>query len=162
MVAAALASLTVTGHAGAGGGLPDLGGAVVLGVLAAGLGSAVASRRLRVLPVLALLLLGQVLGHVVLTVAGHHGAPAGPSPWLMVAAHGGAALGTAVVLVRCDRLLDRWLTLWATVLGTPAHPAALIGAAPAVQPAGAPPLVTVRVLRHLLVRRGPPAPAVLS
>ena len=162
MVAVALGSLTMAGHATAGGGLPDLGGAAVLALIAVGLGSALAARRLRIVPVLALLLVGQALAHVVLSVSGHHAGPATGSAGPMLAAHLLAGAGAALVLVVSDRLVDRWLALWATLLGAPRVPSSRPVGAVRRAPAPGRPDLTTRELLHHLVRRGPPGVPVPS
>ncbi len=89
-------------------------------LLSVGLGAALSGTALRPVPVLALLLVGQGLAHLVLSVTAHHPGPgggAGPVP--MVAAHVTAAAGAAVLISYTDELVGRWLTFWASVLGAP-------------------------------------------
>ena len=161
MVGATLTGLTLAGHAAAGGGaLPNAVGFTVVVALALGLCACVARGPLRPVRVLALLLAGQGLAHVVLTVTEHHGAGAAhPALAVMVVAHATAAAVAALALVYADRLVDRWLTLWSTLLGTPAPVGpACAGPNRPVPTAGAAARRT-RLLRYEVARRGPPVGA---
>jgi hypothetical protein len=134
--------------------------------LSIGLAFATSSGRARPAPVLAFLLVGQVLMHMLLTVGGGHGhaaASTGPATLTMVAAHVGAAVVATVVLVHADELIDRWGTLLASVLGwvvpltwAPADPRE---ATPATL---ARPDARTAPLRHQVTRRGPPVPRAVS
>lgn len=162
MVASTLAGLTVAGHTAAGG-APDPVGVVLVVLLSAGLAQLLAARRLRALPVLALLLAGQGLAHVVLSLAGHHApSSSGPGTGAMLTAHVIAAAVAALVLVHADRLVDRWLRLTATILGAPA-----LALPDLPRPAAARPRETRApspsdLLLHHAGRRGPPVRLLLA
>ena len=90
-------------------------------VLALGLTVATSARPPRPLRLLAFLLGGQALLHVVLTMSGAHGhaaSIAGPSTAAMIGAHVAAGLVATVVLLHADDLIDRWQTLLLTALGS--------------------------------------------
>lgn len=164
MLAVTLTLLTVGGHAAAGGGLPGPFGVAIVALLATGVSQVLAPRRLRIAPVLGLLLAGQGLAHVVLSVTGHHATTSagGPGAAPMLGAHVVAAIVAAVVLARSDELVDRWLTLAATVLGTPLPVLADLPRAVVRRPERSrTPGLTDSLLHHA-GRRGPPARLLLT
>jgi hypothetical protein len=163
LTAGALLLLTVSGHTAGGGGVDVLGLAIVT-VLSAGLAISTTTRSLSLPRLLAVLVAGQVLLHLVLTfTAGHaaHGSAALPLG-AMVAGHAAAALVAALVVRHADALIARWIAFVSTVLGprpgavvmVPAAPTSLT--APAVRA-----LVRLQGLLHQVVRRGPPAGTLL-
>lgn len=153
VLGAVVFTLTVLGHAAGGGSLPGLTGAVVTMVLALALGMAVAERR-RGLPTLAaLLLLGQGLMHLVLSVTTH--AHTGTTSAMLVG-HLVAAVIAAAVIDRGEETAARWLAYLAQAIGgldvVPVQPARLTPArsrAIRVDRSGA-------CIVHHVVRRGPP------
>jgi hypothetical protein len=163
--AGALVLLTLAGHTAGSGSLPGPIGLVMVTILAFGLAYATGSRRLAPLQLLAFLLGAQVLLHLVLaSAAGHaHGAVAGPGTAAMIAGHVAAAVVAAVLLDQSDQLIDRWASLWASALGATPHVSLTehkpnrIANAPV-----APFLCHSAHLQHHVVRRGPPASAVLA
>lgn len=161
LVAAPLAVLTLAGHALASGAIDLFGTMVTVGlsVLLALALTSVRPRALSWLPVLVTLLAGQALLHLVLTFAGDHahaGAASTISPTAMLAGHGVAALVATVLVIAADRLLLRWCSFLSAVLGT----SPVVVAAPATRVARAPGLndaeSSTNLLRHRVVRRGPP------
>lgn len=161
MVAVTSLLLTLSGHAAAGGGLPDLAGLAVVAAVSVAVAVAVARRPIRASAVAPLLLAGQAVSHVVLSVGVHHSAGSGP-PVAMALWHLCAAVGAAAVLAHADRLIERWLTMWSTVLGAPwttHRPLGSFRARPA-DPSDVTP--TLQALRFLVTRRGPPRPVLHS
>lgn len=164
MLAVTMTLLTIGGHAAAGGGLPGPVGVAIVALLATGVSQVLAPRRLRIASVLGLLLAGQGLAHVVLSVTGHHATTSagGPGAAPMLGAHVVAAIVAAVVLARSDELVDRWLTLAATVLGTPLPVLADLPRAVVRRPERSrTPGLTDSLLHHA-GRRGPPARLLLT
>jgi hypothetical protein len=159
LTASALAVLTVAGHT-AGGGSVDVLGLSLVVVLSFGLGMATSARSPRLPQLLAVLVAGQGLLHLVLTfTTGHSGHEGGGLPAsAMVGGHLIAAAVAAVAIRHADRLLDRWAVLVSTVLGSgtlrtivPRDASAAVLARPAL------PLTELASLLHQVVRRGPPA-----
>ncbi|MBI1352040.1 MAG: hypothetical protein GC156_13085 [Actinomycetales bacterium] len=159
LLGSALASLTLAGHTAAGGGADALGISLVV-LLSALLGSTLSQSRLRPVAVLAVLLGGQFLLHVILSFTaahghGHHGAllPSGG----MLIAHLTAAVVATVLIIHGDRLADAWLRFLSVLLGVTVEAAAAAvpvpGSAPRPAAAGARPSDFVL---GVLVRRGPP------
>lgn len=99
------ATLAVAAH-GAAGGVPEGGAVALLGVLAVTTGALAATmaRAADVRVLLGLLTAGQLTGHLMLSVAGHHhGAPESPAPTMLVA-HALAVVTGAVLIGVGDRL----------------------------------------------------------
>lgn len=145
--------LTLLGHAAGGGSLPGLAGATLAMVLALALGMAVAGRRRGLPTLVALLIVGQGLLHLVLSVTAHAHTEA---TWAMIAGHLVAAVLAAGVVDRGEQTVARWLAYLAQAIGG--------SALPLPQPARLAPDLTspVRAHRydaaivHHVVRRGPP------
>ena len=159
LIASALTVLTLVGHTAGHGALDALGiGLTVL--LATGLATATSRRRLTPGTVLGVLLAGQLLLHVVLTFtsAHHSGAPSISTP-LMVLGHVIAAVVATGVVMSADALVRAWMRFLAAIIGR-AVPRTTLPAAPAHQPLShlVAKLEATR-LRHDVVRRGPPVPA---
>lgn len=156
------AALTVAAHSAAGGLGPSTGLTIVLTVLLAGAGVALADRRCGFPAILAAVGASQLGMHLLLSTLGHpHGAPSVSAP--MAALHAVAAVLTAVLLaggedaVFAVAAVLRWL-----LGGLPAgpHPLPALGAAP-------PRVGTEWIFRSIFVdvllrrvhaRRGPPVP----
>lgn len=167
LVAAPLAILTLAGHAMASGAIDLFGAAVTVGlsVLLALALTAVRPRGLNWVSVLVTLLAGQTLLHLVLTFAGDHAhasAPSMVSPTVMVAGHGLAAMVATVLVISADGLLRGWCRFLSAVLGTSPvclpTPTARAAAAPVLDA----PDPSTTLLRHGVVRRGPPASFALA
>jgi hypothetical protein len=103
LVGLCAALVTATAHAGAGGGAPAGGALILLLVLCATVGAVVGGitlegRRSRAVLVIGALAAAQVLGHVMLTISGHHA----HSGWLltapMVVLHILAAVGLGLLI----------------------------------------------------------------
>ena len=133
LVGACSAAVTVGAH-GVGGGAVPQGAALLSAVLAcAVVGAALAglrieSRRGRLAGVAGALVAAQALGHLMLAVAGgahQHGAHLGPTP-AMVAAHLGAAalLAVAITSVEYLYLVCTSVLCWLRLFTMPAPPAA--------------------------------------
>lgn len=156
-VGAVSAALAVAAHGYGGGELPSSSGIVLLLIAAAVVGSVVAeSSALNrgALPLLAALLSGQLLGHLILsTSAGHELGHSVALAWPMVLAHLAAALGCAALIVLVERLYGPLAALIRAVT----HPVS-----PAVRPLVARhpearrPRIGAAVLLHSISRRGPP------
>lgn len=163
------AALAITAHGMAGGGRPDTALTILLTVLIAWAGTAVADRLRGVVTMLAVLGITQVGLHLLLTdIAGQHDQHAGHGQsaptvtgWAMVAAHAGATAVTAMLLTRASTSLAalsaslRWLLRRVDVLCSApiAAPSAIGGATTAPQRPGH--LLEV-LLRRVSSRRGPP------
>ncbi len=159
MVASALIILTLAGHTAGQGGISAIS-LLLITPLALGMSIATTARRLTWPTLLAVLLAGQALLHVVMTFAAPHAhgtsATAGSS-MAMIAGHAVAALIAAVLVMHADALISRWAD----------YLRAFIGGRPVVAPSpcGLPatsldidhsPHDPRESLRHGLVRRGPP------
>ena len=166
LVAATLLVLTIAGHTAGGGSLPDLVGLALATVIATGLALAASGQRLGIPRILALLLGGQALLHVVLTLAGghaHDSSATGPGVAAMIAGHVAAAGVAAVVVAYADELIDRWASLVQAAIGSVpsiASPRRRATAAIAVAPASQ--RTAIDTLLHQVVRRGPPAAMTFS
>lgn len=167
LVAAPLAVLTLAGHALASGSVDPFGATVTVGlsILLALTLTAVRPRGLSWLSVLVTLLAGQALLHLVLTFAGDHAHAATSStisPEAMLAGHGFAAMVATVLVMTSDQLLRRWHAFLSAVLGTntvaPVAPGTRVAAMPALDDAPS----STDLLRHRVVRRGPPASFALA
>lgn len=159
LVSAALVVLTLAGHSAASGRLPGLLSVAIVVGTATMLTAAATARRVSPTWLAAYLIGGQALLHVLLAMSDAHGHATTliPSP-LMLAAHGAAAIGAALVLVEADALIGRWAGLVGQVfgidraieIGTPrvrvSHRATNVDV-PGVLP----------TLLNAVVRRGPPA-----
>lgn len=100
------AALAVAAHGAADGAAPSGPAVVLLAVLAATVGglAATISRAADVQALLGLLAGGQLLGHLMLSAAGHsHGEPASPAP-VMIVAHALAVVTGAILIAAGDRL----------------------------------------------------------
>jgi hypothetical protein len=160
LLGSALTVLTLAGHTSAGGAL-DVVGAGVTAVVAVALAVALSARALSFPLLLAVLLAGQGLLHVLVTItAGHAHAGAGPSshPVVMVAAHALAALVAAVLITHADRLAARWQAFLSTVLGASVPPLPTPAMPPNAGVARATSVDAVLILlMHGVIRRGPPS-----
>ncbi|TCP54089.1 hypothetical protein EV191_103130 [Tamaricihabitans halophyticus] len=108
LLAVTASCLAVSAHALAGGGAPDTGLTVLLTILLAWLGTALADRVQGPLPILAVLGSAQLVLHLMLglLIHPHSGYPPGQiSGWQMLAAHTGATLLTTVVLAHAEDAL---------------------------------------------------------
>jgi hypothetical protein len=162
-LAVCCAALGVAGHAAAGGAVPAIGPTVLLTVLLAGAGIALADRQRGPLGIIATVGGTQVALHVLLDALTHDhgGAPAtGDDPLAMVGLHAVAALVTGLALAGAERavfgvvgalswLLRRLVPVCTAVPG---------GEPPPSRPStAAPGQVVVRLLlRRVHRRRGPP------
>jgi hypothetical protein len=159
LVAGALTLLTLAGHT-AGGGRVDLVGLALVSLLSVGLAVATTARPPSLTRLLAVLLAGQALLHLVLTfAAGHeaHGTTHLPTT-AMVGAHVLAGVAAALLVRHADGLLARWADFVTAVIGPQVRPALepLESASTSVTSA-ARSLLQLDVLLHQVVRRGPPA-----
>lgn len=163
LLGSALAVLTLAGHTAGGGALDVLGVGIAL-VLSTALAAALSSRAMGLPALIAVLLAGQGFLHLVvsLSAAHPHGAP-GTSSAAMVAGHAAAGVIAAILIAHADRLAARWRAFLATVIGVDRPQSAVIAprtAAAALE--GHDPRVTLVLLLHGVVRRGPPASVVLA
>lgn len=159
LTAAALLLLTISGHT-AGGGSVDVIGLAFVAALSVGLAISATTASLSIPRLLAVLVAGQLLLHLVLTfTTGHaaHGSNAVPFG-AMVAGHAVAAIVAALVVRHADALVARWIAFVSTVLGSRPRPGVTALDAPtsAIAPADRA-LVQLHALLHQVVRRGPPA-----
>lgn len=95
-------------HTWASGAAPSGAGVVLLGLLAVTLGAvaATAGAPAGVRGLLAILTVGQVLGHVLLSASGHDHVATGPSGSTMFGAHLVAICGCAVIIAAAGRLCE--------------------------------------------------------
>jgi hypothetical protein len=145
------AALAVAAH-GAGGGVPPTGSVVVLlAVLAATIGAFAAARPGHA-ELIGLLAVGQILGHVIFSAAGHHPADA-LSPMTMFVAHAVAICAGAALIAVGDRL---WQALSRAVRAV----VRLVWPVPAATAAGVTradqPLRSALQLAASVSHRGPP------
>jgi hypothetical protein len=100
-IASVTATLATAAHAAGGGGLPSGAAIAELVVLASALGAIAFTVRAGAGTVLALLSAGQLLGHLLVGVAGHsHSAQIGPPGAAMLVAHAVAvAIGALLIVV---------------------------------------------------------------
>jgi hypothetical protein len=162
LVGVCSALVTATAHAGARGGAPTGGALILLLVVCATVGAVVGGitlegRHSRAVLVVGALAAAQVLGHVMLTVAGHHE----HSSWLltppMLMLHALAAVGLGLLINAVEHLYTVcgsvlcWLRIFAAVHIRPAagqawRPTNVIGARPVLLRTGlgmrAPPQVS--------------------
>jgi hypothetical protein len=159
LVAGALALLTLAGHT-AGGDRVDPLGLALVSLLSVGLAVATTAGRSTLPRLLAVLLAGQALLHLVLTfTAGHAAHGVGhPSTAAMIGGHVLAAGAAAVLVSHADGLIARWIAFVTAVIGPRVRPALEpTGAAPESIAPAPHPLVHLNALLHQVVRRGPPA-----
>ncbi|TPG29703.1 hypothetical protein [Mycolicibacterium hodleri] len=158
MAAGALtAALSVSAHGAAGGGPPSGSSAALLALFAVTLGAVVATIRtaadIKVL--VAVLTVGQLLSHALLSAAGHsHPSAAGAPFGLMVLAHLGAiAVGAALIAVgeHLCVAISRVLTARSRHTRHPVAAPSTITVRSADQP-----LQSARLLSASLSHRGPP------
>jgi hypothetical protein len=150
------ATLVVAAHAVAGGALSGAGIALIA-VLAASVGAVAASTEgtTDVWPLLTLLTVGQLLGHLVLSVVGHtHSAVSAPPAAAMLAAHAAALMVGAALIAAADRLSRAVSTAMGGCVRTPSRPPATAAAAPVV--AGDQPMRSAQLLAASVSHRGPP------
>jgi hypothetical protein len=156
LLAGSAASLAVTAHAVADGGLPDPALTVLLTGLLGWIATALAGKARGPLATVAVLGAGQLIMHLVLTTLAHHGAAS--SGWTMTATHAIATVLTALLLARADALLLAVLHVVRTVLPrlvpTLPVPSAAATVLPA-RPARAGVVLDVE-RRRVRGRRGPP------
>jgi hypothetical protein len=149
--------ITILGHAGGHGALPEAGLLVLLLPLAIALGALVTHKRRSGAWVLGFVLALQVLFHVLLTIIAGHGHDGALLPdTSMLLGHVVAAVAVAVVLTHGDALIHRWIGFWqALALELRWTPAPLpFACAPIfIEPH----VVDSTVLGHAIARRGPPA-----
>ncbi|RKT84337.1 hypothetical protein SAMN05421805_103264 [Saccharopolyspora antimicrobica] len=146
----------------AGGSLPDLGSTVVITVLLAGAGVALADRKRGSWGILGALGVSQLSLHVFLQLVASHqdgpGAIGMPfSPLAMTLGHLGAVLVTGLLMARAERALFVVARLLRSILPRRPRPLPTVTETPTV----CVPAITVRPLAHLLyqrihARRGPP------
>jgi hypothetical protein len=150
------AALAVAAHGAASSDAPTGGAVVLLAVLAATVGglAATIARTADVRVLVALLTAGQLVGHVMLSVAGHsHGAAASPAP-AMVVAHAMAVGAGAMLIAAGDRLCR---AVSGTVEVAVRAVVAPIPDRPVVVTAGADqPLRSALLLSASVSHRGPP------
>jgi hypothetical protein len=148
--------ITVLGHSGGYGTLPEPGLLVLLLPLALGLGALVSHTRRSGAWILGFVLSLQVLFHLLLTIAaghGHHGPLLPDAPMLL--GHLIAALAIAAVLTHGDALIHRWIEFWqALSLEFSWTPAPASARSP--QPFFEAPALGSDPLVSTIARRGPP------
>ena len=150
------ATLAVAAHGIADGAAPTGASVVFLAVLAATIGAVTANfgRTSDVRVLLGLLAAGQLVGHLMLSVAGHsHGGPTSPAPAMLVAHALAVAVG-ATLIAAVDRLCR---TVSRAVQGALRAVVPPIAGRPVVVTAGADqPLVSRLLLAASVSHRGPP------
>ena len=152
------AALAVAAHAMAGGAVPPGAAVVLLTVLAVTVGAVAATtdRTADTPALLALLAVGQLSAHVVLTAAGHThcAAPAGPPAAAMLAAHTVALVIGAALIAASDRLCGAVSSAMRAFVRE--LPRTLATGAAAAVTAGDQPLRSVLLLAASVSHRGPP------
>lgn len=152
------ATLAMTAHTMSGGAVPAGAAAVLLCVLAVTLGAVTATvdRTADGRILFALLAVGQLIAHVLLSVAGHApcAASGGPLAIPMLAAHT-AAVGVGSALIAAGGRLCRAATSAMRALAIELPAILATAAAPAVNP-GDQPLRSTLLLDASVSRRGPP------
>lgn len=166
LLGSALAVLTLAGHT-AGGGALDPVGVGIVALLSIALAAALSARTLSLPILLAVLLAGQGFLHLVVSLSASHPhgteSASAASTATMVSAHALAAVVAAVLIAHADQLASRWQAFLAAVIGTAAPRSAGIVHSPATPTGeGHDPRVTLVLLLHGVVRRGPPASVVLA
>jgi hypothetical protein len=153
------AALAAVAHGWASGVAPSGSGLSLLGVLGVSLGALAATMRATAtLPgLLAVLSVGQLIGHVLLGVSGHHHTAAGPSGAAMTGAHIAAVVVCAALIAAAYRFGEA-LSRTVRAVAVP-HVLAVPAAADAVARSADQPLQATRLLATSLSHRGPPVPA---
>ena len=158
LAATALTVLTLVGHT-AGDGALSLTSIVLVALVSTGLAIAATRRPLTWTRAWLVLLAGQALLHILMTfTAGHGHGTAGIDVPLMILGHVAAAAVAAGVLIHADSLLARWSAFLAATVGS----LSLLLAEPTSAPGTVLPTPEAArgshdVLRHGVVRRGPPS-----
>jgi hypothetical protein len=163
VVGTVVLALAAAGHALGGASLP-VAAVLLVGAACVAVAIAVSDREWTLPRLLVALAVGQLVVHVALTLAhpAHAGhASAGWSPVAMLWWHAASVVATAVVLRRGEDLF------WRTVAGLTSE---LLSGRPVLAPRIgtrvprtplAPAIVGAALLRHAVVRRGPPCPVSL-
>jgi hypothetical protein len=147
--------LAVAAHGAADGAVPSGAAVVLLAVLAATIGglATTLSRTADARVLLGLLIAGQLVGHLMLSAAGHsHGEPTSPR-LVMLVAHASAVLVGALLIAAGDRLcaaVSRVVEVTARVAGAP------IPGRPLVVADADQPLRSALLLAASVSHRGPP------
>ena len=152
------ATLAVAAHGTAGGGLPSSPTAALLALLSITLGSLVATVRgtADFRHLLAVLAVGQLLGHALLGVGGHsHQSAEGVPPLLMFAAHFAAVVVGAALIAAGGRLAAAVSRVLVAAARRDRHPVAVTSSTAFVS--ADQPLQSLRFLSASLSHRGPPA-----
>lgn len=162
LLAVSAATLSVTAHRLADGGLPDPAMTVLLTGLFGWTATALARRARGTVATITLLGAAQFVMHLLLTtLAGHHDmyAMPGSTGLGMVTAHAVATVLTALLLARADSTLLTVLAVLRAVLPRLLTPLPVLSAAPLPLPArtAAPGHLVGVDLRRIRGRRGPPA-----
>ncbi|WP_233165311.1 hypothetical protein [Mycobacterium sp. AT1] len=151
------ATLAVAAHGTAGGGLPSGPTAALLALLSITLGSLVAT--IRATPdfrsLLAVLAVGQLLGHALLGVGGHsHPSVEGAPSLLMLAAHLAAVVVGSALIAAGGRLAAAVSRVLVAATRCDRHPVAVTSSTPFIS--ADQPLQSLRFLSATLSHRGPP------
>lgn len=151
------ATLSLVAHTAGGGALPSGSGAALLAVVAATLGALAATLpSAATAPGLFLLLAsGQLIGHLLLDVAGHqHAAASGPLSRAMVVAHVAAVFAGAALIAAAARLAEV-LSRAVHAVTTSVQPPVCVRPGGAVRSADQP-LRSALALAASVSHRGPP------
>ena len=161
LLGSALAVLTLAGHT-AGSGAVDALGVGIVAVLSIALAAALSARTLSLPALIAVLLAGQGFLHLVVTLsAAHPHGTSGTSPTAMLVGHAVAGVIAAILIAQADRLAARWQAYLAAVIGADCPPSPAIARTTASPTFDAhDPRLTLVLLLHGVIRRGPPAPVV--
>ena len=149
------AALAVAAHGAADSAVPSGSAVVLLAVLAATIGglATTISRTADVWILLGLLATGQLVGHLMLSAAGHsHGGPASPAP-AMLAAHALAVVVGAILIAAGDRLCRAVSRVLMAAMRAVAAP---IPCTPVVVTGADQPLRSSLLLAASVSHRGPP------
>ena len=155
------AALAVAAHGVASGAPPSGAAATQLGVLAATIGALAATLRRTgdVRALIGLLGAGQLMGHLMLGLAGHHHEPAAAPPAAaMLVAHASAVAVGALLIAVSDRLC-RAVSRAIRAVARPAEPPVPMATVVAVR-GGDQPLRSALLLAASVSHRGPPISAV--
>jgi hypothetical protein len=152
------AALAVAAHAMAGGAVPPGAAAVLLCVLAGTIGAVAAAtaRASDARVLLAMLAVGQLVGHVVLNIVGdmHCAASGGLPAAVMLAAHTVALVVGASLIAAGERL---WRALSSVIRACAGDLPGMLATAPAAAvTSGDQPLRSALLLTASVCRRGPP------